>query len=159
MFRDRIQKPLYPRYNSAGILDYLEELILINAKEVGLVPINQENNGYQDVTVPYNQVISFDVPQGAVSATIMVEMKSEDDPTVSRTVFTKSNTKMTGSSIVVRFKENGSIPELNSGFGLGNNDTYELVGVENLKKFLVIGVQQGRKSVLRVQFYKTAQNI
>ena len=193
MFRDRIQKQVYPqRKNTATILNYLEELLLINAKEVGLVPIDQDNQGYQDIPLPYNEVIFLEVPQEAVSATIMVEQgvvaiddnsdtdSSESFTTSSRSVALKVDSILeqedlpkplddtiilgedqiviaTDSSAVLRFKENGSLPTLSSGFGLGNQDIFELVGTENLNNFRVIGIQQNSTPVLRIQFYKTAQ--
>ncbi|QKX04121.1 hypothetical protein HN014_04105 [Aquimarina sp. TRL1] len=175
MLRDRIQKQVYPnRKNTATILNYLEELVLINAKEVGLVPIKQCDKGYQDVPLPFGRVTSLDVPEEAVSATMMVEkgkvnisIDCDPDKTVSIEATTKKSVNrrpipilellVTDSSAVVRFKENGSSPSINSGFGLGNQDIFELVGKENLKRFKVIGVQDNGTPILRIQFYKTAQ--
>ena len=177
MLRDRIQKQVYPqRHNTATILNYLEELVLINAKEVGLVPIDQDQNGYQDVAVPFGEVVSLEVPEGAVSATIMVEQgrtdeDNETDPDESESIIASISAKkerlisadgvaqllQTDSSAVVRFKENGASPSINSGFGLGNQDIFELVGEKNLRKFKVVGIQENATPVLRIQFYKTAQ--
>ncbi|WP_025663273.1 hypothetical protein [Aquimarina megaterium] len=159
MFRDRIQKQVYPhRNNTASILNYLEELVLINAKEVGLVPISEERGGYQDLEVGYNRPTSLNVPREAVSATIMIEGDASiTNPTVTRTSKAEGTTTM--ASLVIRFKENGTAPTLNSGFGLGNNDIFELVGTENLLKFLVIGIVRNNIQVLRIQYYSTAQNI
>lgn len=179
MLRDRIQKQVYPqRRNTATILNYLEELVLINAKEIGLVPIDQDHKGYQDVTLPFQEIISLDIPEEAVSATMMVEKGIEiivvdpDDPDdedenrnslqVSRkkeieleTSF--NNTTLVNNGVVMRFKENGALPTVNSGFGLGNQDVFELVGAENLKQFKAMGVQRKGTPILRIQFYKTAQ--
>ncbi|WP_299243020.1 hypothetical protein [uncultured Aquimarina sp.] len=175
MLRDRIQKQVYPRRrNTATILNYLEELVLINAKEVGLIPVEQEQKGYQDIPLPFGKLTSLEVPEEAVSATIMVEKGKEDiiiDPDPDETISVATITKIrvskqpipvlelpsTDSSAVLRFKENGSNPSINSGFGLGNQDIFELVGTENLKKFRVIGIQNDGIPVLRIQFYKTAQ--
>lgn len=175
MLRDRIQKQVYPkRRNTATILNYLEELVLINAKEVGLVPIEQCDKGYQDIPLPFGRIVSLDVPEEAVSATMMVEkgkvniiIDPDPDETVSIAAPTKRRSNRrpipvvelpsTDSSAVLRFKENGSAPSINSGFGLGNQDIFELAGSENLKKFKVIGIQNNATPVLRVQFYKTAQ--
>ncbi len=173
MLRDRIQKQTYPqRRNSATILNYLEELVLINAKEVGLVPIDQNTNGYQDIPLPFGRIVSLEVPVEAVSATIMVEqgvVEASTEPNKIVSIVATSRKKkrtppipalelpITNSSAVVRFKENGSNPSINSGFGLGNQDIFELVGSENLKKFRVIGIQKNGTPILRIQFYKTAQ--
>ncbi|TSE07900.1 hypothetical protein [Aquimarina algiphila] len=175
MLRDRIQKQTYPkRRNTATILNYLEELVLINAKEVGLVPIDQDNKGYQDIPLPFGRIIPLEVPEEAVSATMMVEQGvvnviTDPDPDETVSIIARSNKKkrtppipvlelpITNSSAVLRFKENGSNPNINSGFGLGNQDIFELVGSENLKKFRVIGVQKNGTPILRIQFYKTAQ--
>lgn len=175
MLRDRIQKQTYPqRKNTATILNYLEELVLINAKEVGLVPIDQGNRGYQDIPLPFGRVLSLEVPEEAVSATMMIEKGVDNiivdpDPDETVSIVARSNKKkrtpsipmlelpITNSSAVLRFKENGSNPSIISGFGLGNQDIFELVGTENLKRFRVIGVQKNGTPVLRIQFYKTAQ--
>ncbi len=168
MLRDRIQKHPYPRQNTATILNYLEELILINAKEVGLVPISQETNGYQDVFVPFGSVLQLSVPQGAVSATIMVEKGTNTNPPIQgesegeasfappRVQNTNGITSASNSSAVIRFKENGSTPNLNSGFALAEHDIYELVGAQNLQRFQVTALQE-KGAVLRIQFYQTAQ--
>ncbi|WP_035085306.1 hypothetical protein [Aquimarina latercula] len=177
MLRDRIQKQTYPqRRNTATILNYLEELVLINAKEVGLVPIDQNNNGYQDLFLSFGELISLEVPEEAVSATLMVEegivtIITDPDPDETESIVAtvevdKSKRSLalnlnelscTNSSAVIRFKENGSQPSINSGFGLGNGDIFELVGATNLKNFRAIGVQQNATPVIRIQFYKTAQ--
>lgn len=175
MLRDRIQKQTYPqRKNTATILNYLEELVLINAKEVGLVPIDQNDEGYQDIPLPFGSLVSLNVPEEAVSATMMVEkgktniiVDPDPDETGSIAALTKERVSKqpttsielpaTDSSAVLRFKENGSNPSINSGFGLGNQDIFELVGTENLKRFRVIGIQNDGTPVLRIQFYKTAQ--
>ncbi|TPN87114.1 hypothetical protein [Aquimarina algicola] len=175
MLRDRIQKQTYPqRKNTATILNYLEELVLINAKEVGLVPIDQDNKGYQDIPLPFGRIVSLEVPEEAVSATMMVEQGAvtiitdpDPDETVSIVATSKKRERtlpipvielpITNSSAVLRFRENGSSPSINSGFGLANQDIFELVGSENLKIFRVIGVQKNGTPILRIQFYKTAQ--
>lgn len=191
LLRDRIQKQIYPkRRNTATILNYLEELVLINAKEVGLVPIGPELNGYQDMALPFGEVFFLEVPEGAVSATMMVEFggsttddndddeeeeeESEEGNSLrsliqdARSLFfpqeqeadklTEINsTTANVSGVLVRFKENGSSPELDSGFGLGNQDIFELVGEENLSNFQIMSIQQGITPILRIQFYATAQ--
>lgn len=176
MLRDRIQKQVYPkRRNTATILNYLEELVLISAKEVGLVPIEQESKGYQDISLPFGELIVLKVPEEAVSATMMVEQgvqtvidDPDDDPIESIaaiptrkqivSVVKDGNTMLTNNTVIMRFKENGASPTINSGFGLGNQDIFELVGAENLKQFKAMGVQKNGTPVLRIQFYKTAQS-
>ncbi|WP_025741888.1 hypothetical protein [Aquimarina pacifica] len=139
-YLDRIQKRTYPRGNTATILNYLEELILINAKEVGLLPIPEEMEGYQDLEVTSSVFASLAVPEAATSATIMVE----------------ANISSENTTRVVRFKEFG-IPTPDSGFALGDNDIFELVGYENLQRFKVIAIESELTQFLRVQFYTTAQ--
>ncbi len=156
MYKDRIQKHTYPRGNTATILNYLEELVLINAKEVGLVPIPEDKNGYQDIQLLFNQVVSLTVPEEAVSATIMVE--ADLNPVVFNRTEAQERNLNNDSNIVVRFKENGSAPTRISGFGLGNNDIFELVGTNNLKEFKVVAIQPFKRPILRIQYYKSAQN-
>ena len=123
-----------------------------------------------------NDVSVLEVPEGAVSATIMVEQgrvdeDNETDPDESESIIALTSIKkerlisadgvaqllQTDSSAVVRFKENGAAPSINSGFGLGNQDIFELVGERNLRNFKVVGIQEKATPVLRIQFYKTAQ--
>ena len=156
MYRDRIQKHTYPRGNTATLLNYLEELVLINAKEVGLVPIGEEDGGFQDILLLFNQVISLTVPDEAVSATIMVE--ADLNPVVFNRTEEQNRSLNSDPNIVVRFKENGGAPTRISGFGLGNNDIFELVGMANLKQFKVVAIQPFKRPILRIQYYKTAQN-
>ncbi|MEO9870341.1 MAG: hypothetical protein ABJQ69_03500 [Ekhidna sp.] len=130
----------YPNRNFTSIADYLEELVLIASKEKGLLPIRDESNGFQDITLPEDSVYALTIPPLAVSATIMVE----------------SNSVVSG--IVMRFKENGGAPSNHSGFGLCHNDIYELSGRCNLHTFRAIALE-GQQVTLRVQYYTTAQQI
>ena len=138
----RLEKNPYPHGNIGILLNYVEELVLINAKERGLIPIPEEQSGYQDLKVLSTKGQHLHVPEEAVSATIMVE--------ADQTAFQKNR--------VIRFKENGTAPALNSGFALGDNDIYELIGKENLKNFSVIGIEESKTHFLRIQYYKTAQS-
>lgn len=131
----------YPNRNFTSIADYLEELVLIASKEKGLIAISDDDGGFQDIELSSSKITSLKFPPMAVSATIMVESNLEVD-----------------NGIAVRFKENGGIPSDKSGFGLGHNDIYELSGRCSLNRFRAIAAE-GRKVVLRVQFYTTAQEI
>lgn len=139
MYRE--QKTPYPRGNSATILNYLEELILINSKEQGQFPISEDNQGYQDLEVMSTEAVKLSVPETAVSALVIVEA----DATSTR--FNR----------VIRFKENGELPSAQSGFGLGDNDAYTIIGKQNLDNFNAIGMEADKKHMLRIQYYQTAQ--
>ncbi|MDW3191899.1 MAG: hypothetical protein R8G66_06030 [Cytophagales bacterium] len=131
----------YPNGNFALMLDFMEELITIVGKEKGTVAISEENGGYEDISFDEISTKSLNPPSEAVSATLMVE-----------------NTSLTlTTSILLRFKENGTPPSENSGFGLGHQDIYELVGKSNLQAFQAINLVTG--VALRVQYYQTAQQL
>lgn len=136
------QKAPYPRGNSATILDYLEELVLISASERGLVPISEDEGGYEDIDIAFAKAEKLTVPEYAVSAMIVVE--------------TDANAK---NQRAVRFKENGTDPTSNSGIGLGDNDIYNITGPHNLKQFRCIATEDGITHILRVQYYKSAQTL
>ena len=129
----------YPRKNAAMTLDFLEELIAILAKEKGLLPIGETDGGYEDIIFNNAEVKSLSPPIQAVSATIMVESLAEEG----------------GHAILIRFKENGSDPTIESGFGLGHQDIYELIGPTNLSAFKAINRVMG--VAMRVQYYQTGQ--
>lgn len=138
---ERLQKSPYPRGNTANILNYLEELILIQSKEEGYFPISEDLGGYQDLEINSNSITSLQVPANAVSAVIIIEANQE-------------------SSImhrVVRFKENGTAPTAISGFGLGDNDTYSIIGKHNLTQFKIIGIDDTHIHLAKVQYYETNQ--
>ena len=136
------QKAPYPRGNSATILDYLEELVLISANERGLVPISEDEGGYEDIDIAFAKAEKLIVPEYAVSAMIVVE--------------TDANAK---NQRAVRFKENGTNPTSNSGIGLADNDIYNITGQDNLTQFRCIATEDGVKHILRVQYYKSAQTL
>lgn len=136
------QKAPYPRGNSAAILDYLEELVLISANERGLVPISEDEGGYEDVDIAFAKAEKLTVPENAVSAMIVVE--------------TDANAN---NHRAVRFKENGTDPTSNSGIGLGDNDIYNITGSPNLTQFRCIATEDGLTHILRVQYYKSAQTL
>ncbi len=137
----KLQKNPYPHQNIGILLNYIEELVLISAKERGLIPIPERQGGYQDLKVLSSKAQSLRIPEEAVSATIMVE--------ADQTIFQKNR--------AIRFKENGAIPTSNSGFALGDNDIYTIVGKDNLTNFNVIGIEESKTHFLRIQYYKTAQ--
>jgi len=117
--------------------------VLVTTNERGLVPISEEDGGYEDLVVDHSEVKNLTVPDEAVSATIMVEA-ANDAASMKR---------------VVRYKKNGTAPTDSSGFGLGDNDIYEPAGKANLESLGFIGIEDGKSHTLRVQYYKTAQEI
>lgn len=137
------KKNPYPHGNFSILMDYVEELVLVSTNERGLVPIAEDDDGYQDLVVDHSEVKSLTVPDEAVSATIMVEADEE----------------ATSMKRVVRYKKNGTDPTDSSGFGLGDNDIYEPAGKANLDNLRFIGIEDSKSHTLRVQYYKTAQEI
>ena len=135
------KKNPYPHSNFSILMDYMEELVLIAANERGLIPIAEEDDGYEDLVVDDSEVKNLTVPDNAVSATIMVEA---DESAASKVR-------------VVRYKTNGTDPTDSSGFGLGDNDIYEPTGKTNLDNLRFIGIEDGKSHTLRIQYYKTAQ--
>ena len=135
------KKNPYPHSNFSILMDYVEELVLVSTNERGLVPIAEEDNGYEDLVVDHSEVKSLTVPDDAVSATIMIEA----DPSI------------TEKGRVIRYKSNGTDPTDSSGFGLGDNDIYEPAGKLNLDNLRFIGIPDGKNHTLRVQYYKSAQ--
>ena len=137
-----VKKNPYPHNNFARTEDYLEELILWGSGERGRMPIDEASNGYEDLTVTDAEAKSLTVPEDAVSATISIE----------------AAVSVTDKSRVIRFKENGSDPSVNSGIALGDNDLYEITSRWNLESFRVIGIEAGKSHALRVQYYRSPQN-
>lgn len=136
-----LQKSPFPRGNSADILNYLEELILIHAKEEGFFPISEDKGGYQDLVIGSTNAVSLFVPENAISAVLIIEAHLE-------------------SSLlhrVVRFKENGTSPTATSGFALGDNDIFSIVGRHNLNQFRIIGIDPDPTHIARIQFFETNQ--
>lgn len=135
------KKNPYPRKNFAVVADYLEEIALILANERGLVPIDETENGYEDIDVDDQNVQQLTVPDDAVSASIFFEA----DPTA------------TVKDIVVRFKENGADPATDSGQYYGHGDIFNPTGKNILDNLRFIGTEAGKTTKLRVQYYQTAQ--
>lgn len=138
---ERIQKSPFPRGNTADILNYLEQLIVLQAKEEGYFPISEELGGYQDLEITATQARPLQVPDKAVSAVLVLEAD------ITSSSFVK----------IVRFKENKSAPTASSGFALGDNDIYSIVGKNNLENFKIIGVEKDKKHIARIQFFETNQ--
>ena len=124
------------------MLDYLEELILIQSGENGRFSIPETEQGYEDLTVSDAEVAQLTIPENAISATISIE----------------ADASVTDKSKVIRFKENGSDPTASSGIAFGDNDLYEITGRWNLESFRVIGVEAGKSHIIRVQYYQSPNN-
>lgn len=131
----------YPHQNFASTEDYLEELILWTSGERGRLPIEEANDGYEDLTVEDSEAKQLTVPDDAVSASIFFEVDAS----------------ATNKARALRYKENGTAPTANSGQPFGDGDVLELFGKTSLDNFQVIGIEAGKSHVLRVQYYKTAQ--
>ena len=131
----------YPHQNFASTEDYLEELILWTSGERGRLPIDETNDGYEDLVVDESEAKDLTVPDDAVSASIFFEVDAS----------------ATNKARALRYKENGTAPTANSGQPFGDGDVLELFGKTSLDNFKVIGIEAGKSHVLRVQYYKTAQ--
>lgn len=131
----------YPHQNFATTEDYLEELVLWTSGERGRIAIDEDHKGYEDLEVDHSKVKTLTVPDEAFSASIFFEA---DDSTLKP-------------KRALRYKENGTAPTANSGQAFGDGDVLELFGKNSLNNFKVIGIENGKTHVLRVQYYKTAQ--
>ena len=135
------QRNPYPRQNFAIVADYLEEIALILANERGFIPISEGDRGYEDIDVDNRGVQPLTVPELAVSASIFFEA----DPTA------------TMKDMIVRFKENGTDPTTDSGQYYGHGDIFNPTGKNILDRLRFIGIERGKTTKLRVQYYATAQ--
>lgn len=131
----------YPHQNFASTEDYLEELILWTSGERGRIPIDENNNGYEDLEVDDTEAKALTVPEGAVSASVFFEVDAS----------------ATNKTRALRYKENGTGPTAASGQAFGDGDVLELFGKTSLDNFKIIGIEAGKTHTLRVQYYKTAQ--
>jgi hypothetical protein len=131
----------YPHQNFASTEDYLEELILWTSGERGRIPIDEDNDGYEDLEVDDTEAKPLTVPEGAVSASVFFEVDAS----------------ATNKLRALRYKENGTDPTANSGQAFGDGDVLELFGKTSLDNFKVIGIEAGKTHILRVQYYKTVQ--
>ena len=137
------KKNPYPNLNSAIILDYLEQLVLLVSKEKGLVAISEANGGYEDLQINDAMAYALTVPVDAVSASIFFEA----DPTTA------------DQSCIIRFKENGTDPTGNSGQGFGHKDIFNPAGKSTLDMLRFIGIEAGKTHTIRVQYFTTTQVI
>ena len=103
-----------------------------------LLAIEESKGGYLRLNIRFGNITQIQVPPLAVEALIMVE----SDPTA------------TDPTRAMRFKENGVSPTPSSGFGLGNNDVYQIKGNEHLKNFRITGIEEGKSHFVQVQFFK-----
>ena len=115
--------------------------MLWTSGERGRLPIDEANDGYEDLTVDDSEAKELTVPDDAVSASIFFEVDAST----------------TNKTRALRYKENGTAPTANSGQPFGDGDVLELFGKTSLDNFQVIGIEAGKSHVLRVQYYKTAQ--
>lgn len=136
-----MKKNPYPHQNFATTEDYLEELMLWTSGERGRIPIEETNDGYEDLTVDDTEAKSLSVPDNAVSATVFFEI----DATA------------TNKARAIRYKESGTAPTADSGLPFGDGDVLELFGKTSLDNFQVIGIETGKSHILRIQYYQTAQ--
>jgi len=137
------KKNPYPHGNFAETNDYLEELILISSGEKGSNSISEAENGYEEIIVSHDQVKSFTLPEGAIAAYITVE----------------ADENANNNEVVIRVKDNGSDPTNILGLGVGNYDDIEIKGRNSLENFKAIGIEIGKSHTLRVQYYKTNQEV
>jgi hypothetical protein len=133
----------YPNGNFAPTEDYLEELILISSGEKGSNPIDEAENGYEEIIVDHTQAKSLTLPDDAISAFITV---SADETT---------NNK----EVVIRIKDNGTAPTNVSGLGVGDIDDIEVTGKNSLDNFKAIGIEIGKSHTLRIQYSKSNQEV
>jgi hypothetical protein len=137
----RVIKNAYRRRNMNVLSDYLEELILLVAGEIGQEVIEESNGGFQKITVD-TTVKLLTVPADAVSATLQLE----------------ADTSTTNKQKVIRVKYNGSNPTLTDGFVYEDGIIIPLAGRDNLQKLRVIGLEAGKQHILWVQYYRSAGN-
>ncbi len=135
------KKNPYPHDNYARTEDFLEELILWGSGERGRIPIPENEDGFEELTVDHSEAQSLKVPDDAVSAEIHIEADS-----------TTTNPRH-----AVRYKQNGTDPTKSSGMRLGDEDIIEVYGKANLDNFKAIGIENGKSHTLQIQYYKTAQ--
>lgn len=137
----RVIKNAYRRRNMNVLSDYLEELVLLVAGEIGQEVIEEGNGGFQKITVD-TTVKLLTVPSDAVSATMQLEADS--------------NT--TNKQKVIRVKYSGTNPTLTDGFVYEDGIIIPLAGRDNLQKLRIIGLEAGKQHILWVQYYRSAGN-
>ena len=135
------KKNPYPHDNYARTEDFLEELILWGSGERGRVPIPENEDGFEELTVDHSEAKGLTVPDDAVSAEIHIEADG-----------TATNPRH-----AIRSKKNGTDPTATSGMRFGDEDVIEVYGKVNLDTYKVIGIENGKSHKLQIQYYKTAQ--
>ncbi len=138
----RIAKNAYRRRNTNVLSDYLEELILLVAGEVGQEAIEEAGGGFEKISVTDAAVIELTVPSDAVSATIQLE----------------ANSAATDKQKVIRVKMNGTDPEPSKGFVYEDGIILPLAGKDSLQKFRAIGIENAVEHTLWVQYYRSGGN-
>ena len=118
--------------------DFLEEVVLFLYKEKGRTPIGENVGGMEEITLIFGEVHELTLPENAISADLSIDVNR-------RTLNT-----------LARYKANNGEPTTNSGFQLKMDDKLTLSS-EELKLFKIQSVIQNREVILRVQYYKTAQ--
>ena len=134
----RVIKNAYRRRNMNVLSDYLEELILLVAGEIGQEVIEESNGGFQKITVDTTQVKLLTIPTDAVSATLQLEADSTT----------------TNKQKVIRVKYSGTNPTLTDGFVYEDGIIIPLAGRDNLQKLRIIGLEVGKQHTLWVQYYR-----
>ena len=89
------------------------------------------------------EIILHCLPEGAIAAYITVE----------------ADENANNNEVVIRVKDNGSDPTNILGLGVGNYDDIEIKGRNSLENFKAIGIEIGKSHTLRVQYYKTNQEV
>ena len=138
----RVIKNAYRRRNMNVLSDYLEELILLVAGEIGQEVIEESNGGFQKITLDTTQVKLLTIPTDAVSATLQLEADSTT----------------TNKQKVIRVKYSGTNPTLTDGFVYEDGIIIPLAGRDNLQKLRIIGLEAGKQHTLWVQYYRSAGN-
>lgn len=92
---------------------------------------------YATMLVDDGNAIGLTVPFNARYAVIVVE----------------SHTSQFNKDRVLRFREDGNLPESDEGMPLGDMGVYEVKGTVNMSKFLIIGVEAGLQHKIRIQFF------
>lgn len=135
--KTRIHKNAYRNGNASSMLDYLEELILIQNGENGRFSISEPENSFEVIEISNNEFKKLNVPENSIAATISIE----------------SDVNSSNFYRVIRFKENGAEPSLMSGIALGDNDIYEITGKHNLEQFKIIGIEPEKTHRIQIQYY------
>lgn len=94
--------------------------------------------GKQQVSVDDTATVALTLPALATSAILVIEADATSND----------------SSKAVRYLENGDTPTASVGTPLGNLDTIELRGRDNMANFLAIGIETGKTHTIDVLYYE-----